>query len=72
MKPLLFYRIKDILHNTGADWDKLAPNIEDAINFAHKNINPEPIRQYDNFKFSLEYCLAHSGESLNERLRNDQ
>ena len=69
MKPLLFYRIKNFIHNTGADWDKLAPTIEDAINFAHRNINPEPIKPLPHSPCSLEYTLA-SDEELNKHLRN--
>ena len=55
MKPLLFYRIKDKLKNTGADWDKLAPTEENAIEFAHEHINPEPVQKIDVYKYSLEY-----------------
>ena len=69
MKTLLFYRILGMLKNIGADWDKLAPTKETAIDFAHNNINPEPQKMINSNKFSWEYCLAHSGESLNEHLR---
>ncbi|MBQ3967932.1 MAG: hypothetical protein II688_04520 [Lachnospiraceae bacterium] len=72
MKTLLFYRILGMLKNTGADWDRLAPAIENAIDFAHTNINPEPVQMIDAYRFSWEYCLAHSGESLNEHLREDR
>ncbi len=72
MKKLLFYRILGMLKNIGADWDKLAPTKETAIDFAHNNINPEPIKMIDAYRYSLEYCLAHSGESLNEHLREDR
>ena len=72
MKTLLFYRILGMLKNTGADWDRLAPTKENAIDFAHTNINSEPVRMIDSYRFSLEYCLAHSGESLNEHLREDR
>lgn len=72
MKPLLFYRLKELLTNTGADWDKLAPTINNAIDFAHEYINSEPVKKIDVFHYSLEYCLAHSGESLNEHFRNNR
>ncbi len=73
MKSLLFYfyRIKSIIHNTGADWDKLAPAIEDAINFAHEYINPEPVVKIDGHD-SLEYALAAGGIHINDRFRKDQ
>jgi hypothetical protein len=73
MKSLLFYfyRIKSIIHNIGADWDKLAPTIEDAINFAHNNINPEPIKPLPSSPCSLEYTLASDGENLSKHFRND-
>lgn len=72
MKPLLFYRIKEKITHTGASWDKLAPTQENAIEFAHEKINSEPIKKLDNQHYSLEYCLAHSGETLNEHFRTDR
>ena len=72
MKTLLFYRILGILKNTGADWDQLAPSELTAAAFAHKYINPEPTKMIDIYHYSWEYCLAHSGESLNEHLRKDR
>ena len=72
MKNQLFYRLNGIIKNTGANWDKLAPTKENAIEFAHVNINPEPQQKINTDKYSLEYCLAHSGESLNEHLRNNR
>ena len=69
MKTFIFYRIIGMLKNTGSDWDKLAQKKETAIDFAHNNINPEPIRMIDEYRYSLEYCLAHSGVSLNEHFR---
>ena len=69
MKPMLYYRIMASLLHTGADWDKLAPIEENAIEYAHKILNPEPTRK-NNGTYSLEYCLAYSGESINERYRN--
>ena len=38
----LFYRIKDAILGIGASWDKLAPDKETAIDFAHAHINEEP------------------------------
>lgn len=72
MKPLLYYRIVEIFCNIGKKWDELSPSVENTINFAHENINPEPNRMNDENHFSLEYCLAHSGESINERFRQDR
>lgn len=71
MKPQLFYHIADKLNKTGASWDKLAPSLENAVTFAHKNINHEAIIKKDKPYISLEYCLAQSGESLNEHFRNE-
>lgn len=71
MKPLLYYRIIEIFCNIGNKWDKISPAEEDAIEFAHKNINPEPKRMITSTRYSLEYCLAHSGETINERFRHD-
>lgn len=71
MIPTFIYRIKDAFLETGASWDKLAPDKESAIEFAHKYINKEPKRMLDTSHYTMEYCLAHSGESINERYRQD-
>ncbi len=71
MKPLFFYRIKENLSHTGASWDELAPDEDVAIEYAHKHINEDPDIKDSNGKYSLEYCLASSAESINERLRAD-
>lgn len=72
MKPLFYYRIVGKFYNIGVIWDNMAPSEEDAIDFAHENINPEPNRKTNENQYSLEYCLAHSGETINERYRNDR
>lgn len=72
MIPTLFYRIKDAILGIGANWDKLAPDRDTAIDFAHKHINEEPERDIDMYHRSMEYCLAHSGELINERFRNNR
>lgn len=72
MKPLLYYRIIGMFHNIGNEWDQLAPIEEEAIEFAHKNINTEPERMINGSKYSPEYYLAHSGESINESYRQDR
>lgn len=70
MLTRLYYRILDLFKHTGADWDKLAPTEENAIEFAHKFINEDPERMESLHVYSLEYCLAHSGEIINERYRS--
>lgn len=70
MKPLIYYRVIGMFCNVGDKWDKLSPTEEEAIEFAHKNINPEPKRQISETQYSFEYCLAHYGENINERLRH--
>ena len=72
MIPTLFLRIKGKIQNTGKNWDKLSPTKEQAIEFAHLHINPEPERMTDASHYSMEYCLAHSGESINERFRQNR
>lgn len=67
----IYYRTLEIFKKAGPKWDQLAPTEETAIEFAHKNINPEPERRSGS-RYSLEYCLAHSGETINERFRNDR
>ena len=72
MKPYFFYRIIEKIYKIGDKWDKLTPSEEKAIDFAHVYINQEPSRMKDANHYSLEYYLAHSGESINERYRNDR
>lgn len=72
MKPLLYYRVIGMFHNIGNEWDQLAPIEEEAIEFAHKNINTEPERMINGSKYSPEYYLAHSGESINKSYRQDR
>ena len=72
MKPTFFYYIKDAILGIGADWDKLALDKNTAIDFAHEHINEEPEQMIDIYHYSMEYCLAHSGESVNERYRQNR
>lgn len=72
MIPTIIYRMKGKFQNIGASWDKLAPDTEHAIEYAHNHINPEPERMIDVYHYSMEYCLAHSGESINERYRQNR
>lgn len=72
MIPTIIYRMKGKFQNIGASWDKLAPDTEHAIEYAHNHINPEPERMIDVYHYSMEYCLAYSGESINERYRQDR
>lgn len=74
MKPIIFYRIKDMIFNIGASWDKLAFNETNVIDEAHKNINLEPEKNMkDNPLISTpEYVLAHYGETISERLRKER
>jgi hypothetical protein len=73
MKSFIYYRIIGKIYDIGDEWDKISPLEENAIDFAHTNINQEPNRMAaDATHYSLEYCLAHSGESINGRYRNDR
>lgn len=72
MVKTLLYRIKGKFQNIGANWDKLAPSKEQAIDYAHNHINQEPQQMIDVYHFSLEYCLAHSVESVNKHYRQNR
>ena len=72
MKPLIYYRIKGLFKNIGKEWDKLSPEQEEAIEFAQKFINSEPIKNVDAFTYSWEYVLAHFGEMVNEHYRKGE
>lgn len=70
--PKLFYRAKEKFLNLGAGWDKLAPDTEHAIEYAHTHINQEPERMIDIHHYSMEYYLAHFGESINMCYRQNK
>lgn len=72
MKNKTLYRIKDKFKHIGASWDELAPDKDNVIEYAHTYINPEPQRMIDTNHYTMEYCLAHSGESVNERFRQNR
>lgn len=73
VKLLYYYCTIEKFWHIGEKWDKLSPSEKNAIEFAHTNINPEPNRMAaDGIHISLEYCLAHSGERINERYRRDR
>ena len=69
MKNKAFYRIKDKFKHIGVFWDELALDEGNAIEYAHRHINPEPQRMIDINNYTMEYCLACSGDSINERFR---
>lgn len=68
----VLYRIKEKFSHVGRKWDAMAPTKEQAIEFAHTHINLETKRMTDAVHYSMEYCLAHSGESINERYRQNR
>ena len=72
MKPLFIYRIINLFTKTSEHWDVLSPTEDSAIAFGHSHINPEPDKQISPSMYSLEYCLAHCGESINDRYRQDR
>lgn len=72
MKNKIIYRITDAFKHIGVSWDKMAPDTDTVIQFAHTHINPEPQRMIDMNHYTMEYCLAHSGESVNERFRQNR
>ncbi len=71
MMPTIFYKLIDVFRNTSAKWDALSPSKDTAIDFAHQYINPEPQKTNADGSYSLEYCLAHSGETINNRYRHN-
>lgn len=52
--------------HTEAKWDVLAPQQLDAADYACAHINPPPSHT------SLGYILAHDGEWINDRFRNNR
>lgn len=67
----IFYRLKELIFKISFKWDRLNIDKDSAFEYAETYINKEPDRylKNDNNIFSMEYCLAHSGESINERYR---
>lgn len=73
MLHTLFYRIKESIFKIGKKWDNIALNEKNAIYFAETHINKEPNRfkEGSHTIYSMEYCLAASGESINGRYRTN-
>lgn len=68
----ILLRCIEFFKHYGREWDKLSPTKEEAIEFAHKNINEEPLKYIPNtLKATAFLTLARGGETINERLRND-
>ena len=74
MMQEIFYRMKDLGLCIGAQWDRLAPSEGNAVEFAEKHINKEPrkFKEGSSSAYTDEYCLAHSGEVINERYRGNR
>lgn len=72
MKSKMIYRMYDAIKKISEKWDAMAQSEDTAIDFAHTNINPEPVRMLDQYKCSYEYYLGHYGESINTRFREDR
>ncbi|MDT1956953.1 hypothetical protein MX629_00775 [Carnobacterium divergens] len=64
----LYYKSKEKVFKYGKKWDKLSPIENDAIGFAHKNINAEP---QINKCTDTEYVLATSAMTINDRFRSN-
>lgn len=64
------YRLRELIFRYGKKWDELAVDKEHAIEYAHRYINEEPVRyQEGTLRHTMEYVIAHSAESINERFR---
>lgn len=68
----IIYKVKDIIWGIGAKWDKLAPTINHAKEFACNYINIEPKREDEDNKITWERYLAHYGEEINTRIRKNK
>lgn len=68
-----FYRIKEFFLHYSKRWDEFSVTEDEAVDYAHRNINPEPYIYIKGTKqFTCEYCLAHYGELYNKRFREDR
>ena len=67
----IYYKTKGLFNHTGSKWDLLSPSVESAIEYAHTYINMDPPRMIDEYHYSWEYFLAHSGESISTHFRTD-
>ena len=66
-----YFYIKDLILGTSKKWDDMSVSQNEAVQFAHKYMNPEPSprRGQDS---SPEYVLAHYGQLINWQLRKDE
>lgn len=71
MLPYIFYRIKEHFLHIGCEWDELAPDINNVIEFAHTHLNSEPSSTTPDNQNSPEFLLARKGADINTDYRND-
>ncbi len=71
MKAMRKYRIKEFFTRTGFRWDRRSQSAENAHAYAQRHINEEPKPKLNATDYSMEYLLAHSGESINGRYRSN-
>jgi hypothetical protein len=68
----LYYLLANFFRRDGEKWDRMAVSEEAAVEFAHEYVNPEPQRMLASGRYSPEYCLASSAETINERYRSGE
>lgn len=68
----LQYVLNEYAHRYAEKWDAMAQTKDTAHKFAETYINPEPkLKPDQQYSDQLEYCLATSAETINQRLRRD-
>ncbi len=71
---LFGFRLKEFIIQRGPVWmwDYLAPKENSAIKFAHQHINDEPKRELTSYRKTLEWNIAHFGQEINIRIRENR
>lgn len=70
MKNLNYLKMLERELKISAAWDARAASQRNIHAFVNTYLNPEPARYQPDGSYSLAYCLAAAGESINDQLRS--
>lgn len=70
MKNLNYLKMLEKELEISSAWDAKAASQRNIHAFVNTYLNPEPARYQPDGSYSLAYCLAAAGESINDQLRS--
>ena len=70
MRNLNYLKMVERELDVSSAWDAKASSQRNIHSFVNTYLNPEPARYQPDGSYSLAYCLAAAGESINDQLRS--